>query len=64
MGEKPRLKHVVKSVIAALFGVQSQHNRERDFGYDSPTIYIITGVIMIGIVVGALLVIVKWVTQL
>ncbi|WP_025739052.1 DUF2970 domain-containing protein [Salinivibrio socompensis] len=64
MGEKPRLKHVVKSVIAALFGVQSQHNRERDFGYDSPRIYIITGVIMIGIVVGALLVIVKWVTQL
>ncbi|NUY55273.1 MULTISPECIES: DUF2970 domain-containing protein [Salinivibrio] len=62
MGEKPRLKQVVTSVIAALFGVQSQRNRERDFGYDSPAIYIITGVIMIGLVIGALLVIVSWLT--
>ncbi|WP_439437319.1 DUF2970 domain-containing protein [Salinivibrio costicola] len=62
MGEKPRLKQVVTSVIAALFGVQSQRNRERDVGYDSPAIYIITGVIMIGLVIGALLVIVSWLT--
>jgi Protein of unknown function (DUF2970). len=63
MSEKPRLKQVVTSVVAALFGVQSQQNRERDFGYDSPAIYIITGVIIIGIVVGTLLVVVNWVTQ-
>ncbi|SIO18003.1 DUF2970 domain-containing protein [Salinivibrio sp. ES.052] len=62
MGNKPRPKDVMKSVIAALFGVQSQHNRERDFGHDSPAAYIITGVVMIGLLVAALLALVSMVT--
>ncbi|KKA44752.1 MULTISPECIES: DUF2970 domain-containing protein [Salinivibrio] len=62
MDSKPRLTDVMKSVIAALFGVQSQQNRERDFGHDSPAAYIITGVVMIGIFVAALLALVSVLT--
>ncbi|OOE65664.1 DUF2970 domain-containing protein [Salinivibrio kushneri] len=62
MDKKPRLIDVMKSVIAALFGVQSQQNRERDFGHDSPAAYIITGVVMIGIFVAALLALVSVLT--
>ncbi|MBY5981121.1 DUF2970 domain-containing protein [Ferrimonas balearica] len=38
---------VVWSVLAAMFGVQSERNRERDFTDTSPLPYIITGVIML-----------------
>ncbi|OOE88990.1 DUF2970 domain-containing protein [Salinivibrio sharmensis] len=62
MGNKPRLTDVMKSVIAALFGVQSQQNRERDFGHDSPAAYIITGVVMIGVFIAVLLALVSLVT--
>lgn len=35
---------VIKSVLAAFFGVQSQAVRERDFTYGRPLPYIIVGV--------------------
>lgn len=37
---------VVLSVIAAMFGVQSDKNRERDFAKGRPAAYIIVGIIM------------------
>ena len=37
---------VVLSVIAAMFGVQSSKNQQRDFAKGRPAAYIIVGVIM------------------
>lgn len=42
---KPSLLHVVKSVIAAVIGVQSNKNREIDFQHGSLPAYVIVGVI-------------------
>jgi hypothetical protein len=42
---KPSLLQVVKSVMAASFGVQSNANRERDFTKGSPGQYIIIGLV-------------------
>jgi len=40
---KPGLIHVIKSVIAAGIGVQSNKNREIDFEHGSLSSYIIVG---------------------
>lgn len=40
---KPSLLHVVKSVLAAAIGVQSNKNREIDFKHGSMPAYIIVG---------------------
>lgn len=37
---------VVLSVMAAMFGVQSSKNRERDFAKGRPAAYVIVGIIM------------------
>ncbi len=42
---KPSLLHVVKSVLAAAIGVQSNKNREADFKHGSLPAYLIVGVI-------------------
>lgn len=42
---KPSLLHIVKSVIAAIIGVQSDKNREIDFQHGSLSTYIIVGII-------------------
>ena len=42
---KPGILHVVKSVVAAAFGVQSNKNREVDFQHGSLTSYIVVGII-------------------
>ena len=43
--QKPRLISVVKSILAAGIGVQSEKNRTRDFEQGSPLIFIIGGVV-------------------
>ncbi|MDD1621014.1 MAG: DUF2970 domain-containing protein [Methylococcaceae bacterium] len=43
---KPSLLHVVKSVVAAAIGVQSDKNREADFKHGSLSAYIIVGLIV------------------
>jgi len=40
------LFRVVMSVIAAMFGVQSEKNRHRDFSQGRPAAYIIVGILM------------------
>lgn len=42
---KPSLIHVIKSVIAAAIGVQSDKNREIDFQHGSLRAYAVVGVI-------------------
>jgi hypothetical protein len=43
---KPSLIEALGSVLAAMFGVQSSKNRERDFSYSNPWVYIVLGIIM------------------
>lgn len=46
---------IIKSVLAAMFGVQSGDNRERDFTKGNPVVFIV-----VGIVLTALFVLVLW----
>ncbi len=58
---KPGLKQTVGSAIAALFGIQSNKNRERDFSKGSFVQYLVAGVAAIMVFIGLLLVVVQWV---
>lgn len=42
---KPTITQVIKSVLAAALGVQSDENRQKDFEKGSLSTYIIAGVI-------------------
>lgn len=46
MQGKPTLWQVVKSVLAAMFGVQNSQNRERDFMQGNPWVFVIVGIAM------------------
>ncbi|KFZ30549.1 hypothetical protein IDSA_08395 [Pseudidiomarina salinarum] len=59
--DKPGLLRVALSIIAALFGVQTERNRQRDFGSGSPATYITIGIIFIVLFVLSLILIVNWV---
>lgn len=55
ISKKPSLWQVIGSVMCALFGVQSQKNRERDFTYGSAWKYILIGIIaLIAFILGLL----------
>lgn len=47
----PRFVDVIKSVLAAFIGVQSQKNRERDFSQGKPLHYLIIGLLLTGLFV-------------
>ncbi|GAA5193371.1 hypothetical protein GCM10025772_24140 [Ferrimonas gelatinilytica] len=49
------------SVLAALFGVQSESNRRRDFQASSAKPFILTGLVVIVLFVLALIGVVQWV---
>ena len=42
----PSLLNVLGSVMASMFGVQSNRKREEDFTHGKPSQYIITGLVM------------------
>ncbi len=49
---------VIGSVLAAIFGVQSDKNRKRDFQQNNATSYIVVGIIMvIGLVITMIIVV-------
>ncbi|MCM2678348.1 DUF2970 domain-containing protein [Echinimonas agarilytica] len=50
-----------KSAAGALFGVQSEQTRQRDFQQNSIVPYLISGVVLIILLIAGLLVIVNWV---
>jgi len=56
---KPDLLHVVKSVIAAGIGVQSNKNREIDFKTGSLPAYIVVGAIATVLFIGAIMLVVS-----
>ncbi|SHH98916.1 DUF2970 domain-containing protein [Ferrimonas marina] len=41
----PKLLDLIQSVVAALFGVQTEAKRTQDFGHHSPVPYLIVGVV-------------------
>jgi hypothetical protein len=59
---KPGLLHVIKSVIAAGIGVQSNKNREIDFEHGSLSSYLIVGLIATLLFILTLVLIVSTVT--
>lgn len=56
---KPNLLHVVKSVIAAFVGIQSQKNREIDFKHGSLASYVVIGLIATVLFVSAIVTVVR-----
>lgn len=60
--EKVGLLGVVKSVVAAMFGVQSDKNRQRDFRQTSMVPYLLVGLVFVVLFVAALIGLVSLVT--
>lgn len=58
---KPTLLEVIRSILAAAIGVQSEKNRERDFQQGSPGVYIIVGFIGTLLLILLLVIIVSFV---
>lgn len=56
---EPSLLHVVKSVLAAAIGVQSDKNREIDFKHGSLPAYLVVGLIATVLFIFALVAIVS-----
>lgn len=61
MQGKPTLWQVMKSVLAAMFGVQNSQNRERDFTQGNPWVFIVVGIVMVILFVLAICGVVHWV---
>ncbi len=60
---KPGLKQIIKSVLGAFVGVQSEQQRKMDFESTSPIPYIVTGVLFALLFVAVLLLIVHLVLR-
>ncbi len=55
----PTTWNVISSVLAAMIGVQSDENRERDFKHGSMGSYIFVGIVVVAIFVFSLIAIVN-----
>jgi Protein of unknown function (DUF2970) len=56
---KPTITQVIKSVLSAFIGVQSDENRKKVFEQGSPSTYIIAGLIFTILFVGAIILLVS-----
>ena len=54
---------VIRSVLAAFIGVQSEAKREQDFSQQSPWPYILAGVVLTLIFILLLVLLVRWLSQ-
>jgi hypothetical protein len=61
--KRPGWYHVIGSVLAAGFGVQSKKNRERDFQHGKPVIFIITGLVFTILFISAVIMVVNTVLE-
>ncbi|MCE8014011.1 DUF2970 domain-containing protein [Billgrantia desiderata] len=52
---------VIKSVLAAFFGVQRDRQRREDFERGNPMAFIVTGIVMGVLLVGGLALVAIWV---
>jgi uncharacterized membrane protein len=60
---KPGIFAVVGSIISAAFGVQSSHNRERDFKHGRFRNYVVTAIIFVGLFIATVFTIVQLVLK-
>ncbi|MGY8869016.1 MAG: DUF2970 domain-containing protein [Pseudomonadales bacterium] len=58
--QHPTLWQMILSVIAAMFGVQSERNRERDFTKGSLWPYILLGIITLIVFIVAVILLTRW----
>lgn len=58
---KPNIIQVIKSVLAAAIGVQSDANRKQDFSHGSLGIYVVVGLIAVVIFILALTTLVSFI---
>jgi hypothetical protein len=56
---KPKIMQLIKSVLSAAIGVQSDENRRREFEQGSLSTYIIAGIIFTVVFVGSLILLVS-----
>ena len=56
---KPTFIQIVKSVLAAFVGVQSDNNRQQDFAQGKLSTYVIAGIIFTLVFVGGLILLVS-----
>jgi hypothetical protein len=63
MSQSPGIFQVVKSVLAAMFGVQSEENRERDFNHGKASHFIAVGIVLTVIFVLVLIYIVTGIVE-
>lgn len=52
---------IMQSVLAAVIGVQSEKNRQRDFTHGKPIYFIIAGLIFIVVFIGVIVAVVQMV---
>jgi len=57
--QDPTMFQVLKSVIAAMFGVQNSKNRDRDFTHGNPVVFILAGILLTAGFVGGVILLVK-----
>ncbi|MDH5513278.1 MAG: DUF2970 domain-containing protein [Gammaproteobacteria bacterium] len=62
--KEPSLRDVLFSVLASMFGVQSNRKREMDFAHGRPSQYIIVGLLVTAIFMLTILGVVKLVMKL
>jgi uncharacterized membrane protein len=58
---KPKITEVIKSVLAAAIGVQSDENRQKDFAQGSLSTYVIAGIVFTVLFVSGLIFLVSFV---
>lgn len=59
---RPSIVEVVKSVLSAAIGVQSDKNRQKDFAQGSLPVYLIVGFIFTVAFVSAIIALVRFIT--
>lgn len=58
--QHPTLWQMILSIIAAIFGVQSEQNRERDFTKGSLWPFILLGIIALIVFIVAVILLTRW----
>jgi cytochrome b subunit of formate dehydrogenase len=58
--KKNGLLTAMLSALAAMFGVQSERKRQEDFSSGSPLLYLLTGVLMMALFIGGVILLVHW----
>ena len=61
MDKAPGFKQVLKAVLGAIVGVQSEQQRQQDFQTTTIWPYLVVGILAVGVFILLLLLVVSWV---